>query len=200
MCPRLNGCLWVRRQKRSVEEVFLARSPFYRFPRFLPTLPTLLCAADAAMPFFSTFSGYKSSKIWKYKINVKVRMECQSWWLSLRWWTNKLTRRCTTSASLYNVYQPTRIIFGQHALRILDDLQREMFAYWKSMRWIGQVKGGWEAYYCDRSAVAAGIPDSHTSLVGDSPNAPHTYILYYLFDLSTTMFMAYIDLNVNSNN
>ena len=71
-------------------------------------------------------------------------MECQSWWLSLRWWTNKLTRRCTTSASLYNVYQPTRIIFGQHALRILDDLQREMFAYWKSMRWIGQVKGGWE--------------------------------------------------------
>ena len=46
-------------------------------------------------------------------------------------------------------------------------------------KWIGQVKGGWEAYYCDRSAVGGGIPDPHTSLVGDSPNALHTYILYF---------------------
>ena len=41
------------------------------------------------------------------------------------------------------------------------------------------MKGGWEAYYCDRSAVGGGIPDPHTSLVGDSPNALHTYILYF---------------------
>ena len=185
MCPRLNGCLWVRRQKRSVEEVFLARSPFYRFPRFLPTLPTLLCAADAAMPFFSTFSGYKSSKIWKYKINVKVRMECQSWWLSLRWWTNKLTRRCTTSASLYNVYQPTRIIFGQHALRILDDLQREMFAYWKSKRWIGQVKGGWELTTVTDPLSLPGspIPIHHWSGTVPMHRIHIFYIIYWIYQL-----------------
>ena len=185
MCPRLNGCLWVRRQKRSVEEVFLARSPFYRFPRFLPTLPTLLCAADAAMPFFSTFSGYKSSKIWKYKINVKVRMECQSWWLSLRLWTNKLTRRCTTSASLYNVYQPTRIIFGQHALRILDDLQREMFAYWKSKRWIGQVKGGWELTTVTDPLSLPGspIPIHHWSGTVPMHRIHIFYIIYLIYQL-----------------
>ena len=40
-------------------------------------------------------------------------------------------------------------------------------------------EGGWEAYHCDRFAVGAEIPDPHTSPVGDSPNALHTYILYF---------------------
>ena len=47
------------------------------------------------------------------------------------------------------------------------------------------MKGGWEgAYYCDRFAVGAGIHDPHTSLVGDSPNALHTYILYFYINIS----------------